>query len=49
MNKVLDAALKYGPLLLTLAVGLLTSAKEDKDRAEMVNKITKDILKGLKK
>lgn len=49
MNKVLDAALKYGPLLLTLAAGFLSSIKEDKDRAEMVEKITKDILKGLKK
>lgn len=49
MNKVLDKIVKYGPMALTFVAAILTKKQDDKDKADMINEITKGVLKGLKK
>lgn len=48
-SKILDSFIKYGPLVLTTLAAFLTAKQDSMDKAEMINEITKGVLKGLKK
>lgn len=48
-SKILDSFIKYGPIVLTMLAGVLTAKQDSMDKAEMINEITKGVLKGLKK
>lgn len=48
-SKILDSFIKYGPIVLTMMAAILTKKQDDKDKAEMINEITKGVLKGIKK
>jgi len=49
MNNILDKIIKFGPIALTAIIGILESKQNDKEKTEMINEITKGVLKGLKK
>lgn len=49
MNKLLDELTKYGPIVFTALAAILTRQQEKKDQIAMANKISRDVLRGLRK